>query len=319
MTPQGLEYQQTGTSPSLILVVDDEELARRMMIRAISAAGHICSSTGSGEEAINLLQRHQFDLAVVDKNLPDIDGLEVTRRARSLRQRVPVIVVTGFPSEESERDAIQLGAARYLIKPFESHQLQSEVWAVLQNSWEPFVAEAASESLDTLVRTRTTAPPGNFGARSLRLPDWAPLSTLHPSIDLEDTNITALVVEADPGIRTAIVAALKETGCHVTAFQSRYQAEVHVRYVGYDMLIARPEILRVTTHWKELVPGAEPLGSIAIAVSGALAQWVKSIQEGARGMFVPPYDAPTIGAELRTALALIRDLRPKPRTTPPSK
>ncbi|MBW2277137.1 MAG: response regulator [Deltaproteobacteria bacterium] len=107
MIPLG---QQSGTvEPSTtfrILVVDDEGLARRMMTRAIGAAGHFCSSTGSGEEAIELLELQQFDLAVIDKNLPDVSGLEVARKARGLSRKVPVIVVTGFPSSGSAHRVI---------------------------------------------------------------------------------------------------------------------------------------------------------------------------------------------------------------------
>jgi CheY-like chemotaxis protein len=292
-----------------VLVVDDEGLARRMMTRAIGAAGHFCSSTGSGEEAIELLELQQFDLAVIDKNLPDVSGLEVTRRARGLRRSVPVIVVTGFPSEDSEREARRLGAARYLVKPFETHELQHEVLQVLRASWGPAAAGSAVPAEEPPPVEKITLParrgssPGRDASETVRA------GADRPSESGGLPNVSVLLLESNPQLRTKLVDALTELGCRVVAFQSRFQAEVHVRYVGYEVLVARSEVLLETGHWPQLVPGAKPLGEIAIVESGALAQRVSSIQEGAVGVLSPPFDRARIANEFAAALVVMRDKR----------
>ena len=310
MTP--LRQERGTVEPSTtfrILVVDDEGLARRMMTRAIGAAGHFCASTGSGEEAIELLELQQFDLAVIDKNLPDVSGLEVARRARGLTRKVPVIVVTGFPSDSSEREARRLGAARYMVKPFETAELQREVHDVLKASWGPRASyEDVRDPSGRVLMDRQTRPLTPSSPPPRPPPNQPmPRPPSKSAAEQSDTDVAVLLVEADNRVRSALVDALTGAGCRVVAFQSRFQAEVHVRYVGYDVLVARPEVLHEAGHWDTLLPGGPPLGSIAVADSGALTERVKSIQEGARGVFVPPFEATQVVGELRSALALMRD------------
>jgi len=318
MTP--LEQHSSTVEASTtfrVLVVDDEGLARRMMTRAIGAAGHFCSSTGSGEEAIELLELQQFDLAVIDKNLPDVSGLEVARRARGLTRKVPVIVVTGFPSDASEREARRLGASRYLVKPFETSELQREVHEVLRASWGPKASYGLADPSGKVLKGQPARPatPSQAPQPAPNAPVVRPVS--EPAAEEVDTDVAVLLVESDNRIRSALVDVLTSAGCRVVAFQSRFQAEVHVRYVGYDVLVARSEVLREAVPWESLLPGGPPLGSIAIADSSALTERVKAIQEGARGVFVPPFDSDKVVGELRSALALMRDQIKRSSVPPP--
>jgi DNA-binding response OmpR family regulator len=306
LTPAANKHGTVEASATFrILVVDDEELARRMMTRAIGAAGHFCASTGSGEEAIELLEIQQFHLAVVDKNLPDVSGIEVARRALGLSRQVPVIMVTGFPSDESEREAQRIGAARYIVKPFETSELQQEVREVLRASWGPSPPPSSEADASKPPSARETTPlRGSTADTAHREPD-APRAAEGPA----DTDVAVLLVEPDRSVRGALIAALTAAGCRVVAFQSQQQAEVHVRYVGYDVLVARPELLSTTGHWSSLVPGSEPLGVIAIAGSDALAERVSAIQNGVQGVLAPPFEKSMVVAELLSALAVMRDRR----------
>jgi len=319
MTP--LQQEQSTVEPSTtfrILVVDDEGLARRMMTRALGAAGHFCASTGSGVEAIELLELQQFDLAVVDKNLPDVSGLEVTRRARGLARKVPVIVVTGFPSNESEREARRLGASRYMVKPFETSELQREVREVLRASWGSRAAAVAAGSEDPsgrILKQREVAPLAGAPEAKTR-PTQPARRPAAPVATRSETDVAVLIVENDARMRTALVDALTGAGCRVVAFQSRFQAEVHVRYVGYDVLVARPEVLREASHWEEMLAGSPPLGALAIVESGALTERVNAIQEGAVAVLVPPFEPGQVVGELRSALVRMREKR-KRTSVPP--
>lgn len=272
MTPGKADCSDRLSSTHHILVVDDEEVMRRMLTRALGEARHWCASTGSGEEAVELLEMQRFDLAVVDKNLPDLGGIEVARKALGSQPPVPVIIVTGYPSDESRHEAASIGVSGYLTKPFGVYQLQQEVSGVLDSF------------------------------------DESPAGTDRP-VDIDrpaGIEVAILIVEPDARIRDSLLTVLTDAGCQVVAFRSRHQAEIHVRHVGYDVLIARPEVLRETKHWTARARGSPPLGTVAVLDSYALDRKVEAIQLGAGGVLTPPFEASGVIAELRAALTRMR-------------
>ena len=103
---------------SKILVIDDEPAILKLMVRILKMEGYVVSRAASGEEGISLLKAQKFDLLVVDKNLPGVSGIEVIKHSRTKLPNAAYIVVTGFPSSDSEHDAFMLGTFDYIIKPF---------------------------------------------------------------------------------------------------------------------------------------------------------------------------------------------------------
>ncbi len=101
-----------------VLVVDDEPGMRDLLSRVLGDAGHAVSAVETGEEALVLLAREQFDVLVVDKNLPGIDGLGVLRLVRAHQPALRAIMITAYPSEESDATARALGVLEYIVKPF---------------------------------------------------------------------------------------------------------------------------------------------------------------------------------------------------------
>lgn len=100
-----------------LLLVDDEKgyaevLAKRMALRDIDATVAL-----SGTEAIQVLRGRQFDAAVLDLKLEDMDGIEVLRIFKKMNPGMPVIMVTGHGSETAARQGIEYGAFDYLMKP----------------------------------------------------------------------------------------------------------------------------------------------------------------------------------------------------------
>ena len=100
-----------------LLLVDDEKgyaevLAKRMAVRDIDATVAL-----SGTEAIQILRGRQFDAAVLDLKLEDMDGIEVLRIFKKMDPVMPVIMVTGHGSETAARQGIEYGAFDYLMKP----------------------------------------------------------------------------------------------------------------------------------------------------------------------------------------------------------
>lgn len=100
-----------------VLLVDDEKgyaevLAKRMALRDIRAVIAL-----SGTEAIRVLRDQQFDAAVLDLKLEDMDGIEILKVFKKMDPAMPVIMVTGHGSETAARQGMEFGAFDYLMKP----------------------------------------------------------------------------------------------------------------------------------------------------------------------------------------------------------
>ena len=98
--------------------MDDEKSVQLLLARVLTGAGHTVSVVDSGEAALAALDHETFDLMIADKNLPDVDGLEVIRLARSKHPALQTVVITGFPTPESKEKAQSLGAHAFITKPF---------------------------------------------------------------------------------------------------------------------------------------------------------------------------------------------------------
>lgn len=109
------------------LVVDDEEVILRLMSKLLDGEGFECTAVKSGESALDALERGWFDLLVTDKNLPGISGIEVARFARNAMPWMPILIVTGYASEESAREAAALGVADYVLKPIDVEDFRVRV------------------------------------------------------------------------------------------------------------------------------------------------------------------------------------------------
>lgn len=117
-----------------ILVVDDSKVMREMMIACLRGQdGFSFEQASSGLEAIEQLSLKSFDLLLLDLNMPDIGGIEVVEFVRSQDRicNVPIIIVTTRGDEDSKARAMQVGATRYLTKPFAPDNIQAEVASVL--------------------------------------------------------------------------------------------------------------------------------------------------------------------------------------------
>jgi excisionase family DNA binding protein len=107
----------TGERPR-ILVVDDEQAVRDLLAKTLTLADYDVDAVGDGPAALERLRAATYDLLITDLKMPGMDGLSVIREARKLASDLPVIVITGYSTEASAIEAINLGVAGYLTKPF---------------------------------------------------------------------------------------------------------------------------------------------------------------------------------------------------------
>jgi two-component system, cell cycle response regulator DivK len=103
----------------LILIVEDNELNMRLLNDVLEAHGYAIIKTGNGEEAIELARREQPDVILMDIQLPDISGLEATRRLKEdpSTRSIPIIAVTAFAMSGDEKRIRDSGADAYVPKP----------------------------------------------------------------------------------------------------------------------------------------------------------------------------------------------------------
>jgi len=107
-----------------ILVVDDEELITKSLLKLLSTEGYNVSVVGNGKDAIEKVQADDFDLIISDVRMPDLGGIETIKQIRVYLKRlnkkpIPEILITGYADKEKYETALDLKIADYLYKPFD--------------------------------------------------------------------------------------------------------------------------------------------------------------------------------------------------------
>ncbi|MBI5953897.1 MAG: response regulator transcription factor [Chloroflexi bacterium] len=114
-----------------ILVVDDEAPIRRYLRAALSGHGFVIYEAANGQEALNAVIADRPDIIILDLGLPDIDGIEVTRRLREWSQ-IPIIILSVREAEQDKIAALDAGADDYLTKPFGTGELMARMRVALR-------------------------------------------------------------------------------------------------------------------------------------------------------------------------------------------
>jgi DNA-binding NtrC family response regulator len=117
--------------PKRILVVDDQESMRDMLADLLDMMGHEARTASGGAEALERLRQESVDLVITDLNMPEMDGMELTKRIKSDAPDMPVIVITGYGTFHTERQVLASGADGYIPKPCTIHRVQETVNAAL--------------------------------------------------------------------------------------------------------------------------------------------------------------------------------------------
>lgn len=106
-----------------ILVVDDEASIRDLLSKTLALAEYEVDVAPDGRSALARMRMFPYDLLITDLKMPGVDGLTVIREAKRFQPGLPVIIITGFSTEASAIDAINLGVTGYLRKPFRVAQV----------------------------------------------------------------------------------------------------------------------------------------------------------------------------------------------------
>jgi two-component system cell cycle response regulator CtrA len=117
----------------VLLVEDDPNVAKSIELMLANANLNVFT-TDLGEEGIDLAKLYDYDLILLDLNLPDLSGYEVLRRLRSARVETPILILTGEDATESKIKGFGFGADDYLTKPFNRDELTARIHAIIRRS-----------------------------------------------------------------------------------------------------------------------------------------------------------------------------------------
>lgn len=115
-----------------LLIVDDEVGYVNVLSNRLKKRNIDVTKSFSGTEAIQVLRRHDFDVAVLDLKMEDMDGIEVLKIFKKMDPKLAVIMLTGHGSEMAAKEGIEYGAFDYLLKPCELEELLAKIKAACQ-------------------------------------------------------------------------------------------------------------------------------------------------------------------------------------------
>ncbi len=117
-----------------VLVIEDDASTAKTIQFTLKAEGFVCDTTAIGEDGIEIAKRYDYDLIVLDLMLPDVNGLDVLRRLRSIQVGTPVLILSGLNDVEDKTRGLGFGADDYLTKPFNREELVARVRAIIRRS-----------------------------------------------------------------------------------------------------------------------------------------------------------------------------------------
>lgn len=177
-----------------LLFVEDEVDFRETTARWMTRKGHDVAEAGNAQEALALLSRRQFDVAVVDYNMPGISGVELLQRMKSDDVDTEVIILTGQGSIESAVQAMKLGACDYLTKPFPLNDLEQRC----RVAWERGRLSKENRQLKAMIKRQQP--------RTRMIGESKPMKEVFRLIERVAPTDKAVLIQGDSGTGKELVA-----------------------------------------------------------------------------------------------------------------
>ncbi len=117
-----------------ILVVDDEELVRSLIVNLLSKSGHSSITAVDGVDALDRMKENKIDAVITDIRMPNMDGVALTLEILKKNPGLPILVMTAFGEEYSAGAAIAAGAREYIKKPFTPEEFFAQLKKMIKDS-----------------------------------------------------------------------------------------------------------------------------------------------------------------------------------------
>ncbi len=129
-----VENPRTEPSRYTILVVDDEELIRNLVVTFLSKLGHSCLTAVDGVDALDKMKGNKIDAVITDIKMPNMDGITLTSEILTQYPDLPILVMTAFEQEYSAGIAISAGAREFIKKPFSLDEFAIRLHKMINDS-----------------------------------------------------------------------------------------------------------------------------------------------------------------------------------------
>jgi two-component system sensor histidine kinase/response regulator len=244
-----------------ILLAEHDLLNRQLLVRLLESRGHTVAVAASGREALAALERQQFDLMLMDVQMPDMDGVEVTAAIRQNEQqtstRLPIIALTTRALPEAQQRCLEAGMDGYISKPIRADEFLAVV--------EGFLPATASEIVGNPMDTQTEAVFDRSAALSYVDGDFALLREM-AELFLADypqqmAKIEAAIASGDSQALMRAAHALKGV-VGTFAAKAAYEAALRLETMGEhgDLLEARDVYACLETEMSRLISVLAKLG-----------------------------------------------------------
>jgi len=117
-----------------LLIVEDEESLNKVLVKVLRKLGYATDSAFDGEEAVDLYFENNYDLVILDLNLPKLDGMEVLKAMREDNAELPILILSARSEIQDKIQGLDEGANDYLTKPFHFDELTARVRALLRRN-----------------------------------------------------------------------------------------------------------------------------------------------------------------------------------------
>ena len=160
-----------------VLVVDDDPVVGRSFTRVLAPKGYAVIRAANGKEALDKINREEYDLVYTDIKMPGMNGLEVARAIKETRPWMPVVIVTGYGTDANMAEAKKIGVAGFLNKPLTPETIEGTADA-LTTTWPEAVPALKKAAAKEATETTTEAAGAAAFAKNVALFIAAPVVAL---------------------------------------------------------------------------------------------------------------------------------------------
>lgn len=142
-----------------LLVVEDENLLRQQLVQSLSQNGYVVDAAGDGRTGLYHAEEYDYDAAIIDLGLPEIDGIELIETIRGQGKQFPILILTARGDWQDKVAGLDAGADDYVVKPFQFEEILARLNALLRRAagFSSPVLEFGPVSLDLTAKLLTVS------------------------------------------------------------------------------------------------------------------------------------------------------------------
>jgi two-component system OmpR family response regulator len=218
-----------------ILVIEDDSEVAAFLITGLTESGHHVDLAGDGRTGLGIARGENFDVLIIDRMLPGLDGLSIIAALRAARNRTPVLVVSALDDIDERIKGLRAGCDDYLGKPFAFSELLARIEALTRRSSAETKLQVGDLAMDLLARTVTRAEqPIDLLPREFRLLEYLMRHAgdivtramllehvwgchFDPQTNLIDVHVSRLRQKIDKGFGRNLLHTVRGTGYRLAA------------------------------------------------------------------------------------------------------